>query len=298
MKFRINSGAEGEITPFEKQIVSRPVYLFLFAFLLQLLYVAFITIIPGGYDYNTINFYFPPAVTAAGEIVVSGINEFSGKTDAGGWNNMHTSGLISMVVFYFFVPALLLLTYFKWKVIPIEERMKKSIRKTYAILIVFGAIVINLYFLNWSSFAGQITVRNNINRAQKTSGAADIATGDVSAVFANAMEFLYIPVEKGGGGGKWGNIKNGDGTIRNYRLPEISGLHNNSVRRVAGYISAEEAKTNIVMKIENDTTLAVSAVSNTSGGSADFSNADGRKGKVQVSMVIFPSSYKINIDNR
>ncbi len=298
MKFKTNFDWEGEITPFERQIIAKPSYLFLFAFLLQILYVFLTTLSTRGFDYNAINLYFPPAVAAAGEIVMSGISEFNGKTEASGWSNIHTSALITTLLFYFMVPSILLLTYLRWKAIPFEERMKKRIRKVYPVLILFGAIMINQYFLNWSTFAGQISTRNDIENSQKVYSAADVATGNVSAVYADAMEFLYVPAEKGGGGGKWKNIRNADGTMRDYKLPDVSALSSMSVKRISRFISAGEAETNIVMKLENDTTLAVSAVSNTSGGNSGFLNADGRKGKVQVSMVIYPSSYRINTDNR
>jgi len=129
--------------------------------------------------------------------------------------------------------------------------------------------------------------------AQKIFANKDALTNDLNYVALKAQSFYYVDVKDGGGGGRWMNIQR-DGNTK-VGIDEI-GLSTPVTGNVVGKLFPQQPS-RFVLTVHTPDSLTVKGVATEEGDLNNFENADGRRGRIQTSVVVTPKRIVVTFDN-
>lgn len=237
--------------------------------------------------------WFAPFLEAGGLKIMEGLDRFSGKEILSVWTTTHTQIISSVVICYVIAPPL-----FVWG---LRERVlwrQGSGQRRFPTKIVLAlglsvSILIGVAFHSTISAFIAYSVRLSLMNAQKTSANKEAVTNDLNYVAMKAQSFYYVDVKDGGGGGRWMNIRrDGNSTVG---IDEI-GLSAPIIGTVVGKLFPQQPS-RFVLTVHTADSITIKGVATEEGDLNNFENADGRRGRIQTSIVVTPKRIAVAFDN-
>jgi len=236
---------------------------------------------------------FAPFVEAGGFMIAQGVARFSGKEIVPEWTLYHTLILAEIVTCYVIAPAL-----FLWGLKERAVWRQASAERRFPIKIVLAlglsaSIVAGVVFLSLAPPWIAYSVRGSLMEAQKVQANKDALINDLNFAALRVQSFYYVDVREGGGGGRWMNIRrDGSPTLT---MDDI-GLSTPMAQRVFGKLFPQQPS-RFLMNVHTADSLTITGVAVEKGDVENFENADGRKGRIQVSIAVTPKKIKVTLDN-
>ena len=234
-----------------------------------------------------------PFVEAGGLKIAEGLDRFSGKEIMLVWTLYHTKIITSIVMCYVIAPPL-----FVWG---LKERMlwrqgsgeRRFPAKIVLALGLSSFIVIGVALGSTVPSFIAYSVRVSLMNAQKIFANKDALINDINYVALKAQSFYYVDAKDGGGGGRWMNIKrDGNPTLG---IDEI-GLATPITGSVVEKLFPQQPS-RFVLTVHTPDSLTVKGVATEEGDLNNFENADGRRGRIQTSVVVTPKRIVVTFDN-
>ncbi len=236
---------------------------------------------------------FAPFVEVGGSIIEQGLERFSGKEIVPVWTAFHTHIVSEIVTCYVIAPALFLWGLREravWRQVSGERRFPTKIVLALGLS---ASIVMGVAFLSTIPPFIAYSVRLSMQNAQKAQANKDVLINDINYVALKAQSFYFVDVKDGGGGGRWANIqRNGS--------PELGIDEIAPAKPVTGDVVGKlfpQQPSRFVLAVRTADSLTVKGVATEEGDFADFENADGRRGRIQVSIAVTPKRIKVTFDN-
>lgn len=236
---------------------------------------------------------FAPFVEAGGLVIAQGLERFSGKDIVPVWTASQTHIVFQIVLIYVIAPALSLWGLKEravWRQASGERRFPTKIVLALGLS---ASIVAGVVFLSlippWIAYS----VRVSMMQAQKVQANKDALINDLNYAALRVQSFYYVEVGEGGGGGRWMNIqRDGSPTLT---MDDIA-LSTPIVQKVVGKLFPQQPS-RFLMKVHTADSLTVTGVAVETGDYENFENADGRSGRIQVSIAVTPKRIKVTLDN-
>lgn len=234
-----------------------------------------------------------PQILAAGMQIQLGIERFKGILPVEEWTNAQMGLLAVILVSYLIMPPL-----FVWGIIERaawrrERGSRKKLAAIIAALGLSGPVLVGTLIIG--IVGGPIAHErySSILSVQKIGANRDFLIAETSEMIFKAQNFYHVPVELGGGGGRWKNIRNGPQSELQLEdvtseLPRLRAMLENTFE-----IEGSRWK----MEVVREDSLVLWGVGEWDSGSPEFKNVDGQKGKQQVAVYANPRTYVLRVQN-
>jgi len=234
-----------------------------------------------------------PQILAAGMQIQLGIERFKGILPVQEWTNAQMELLAIILVSYLIMPPLFIWGWIERAAWRRERGSRKKLAAIIAALGLSGSVLGGTLMIAMVGGPVAHTRYSSILSAQKFAASRDFLVAKTSEMVFKAQNFYYVPVELGGGGGRWKNIRNrpqhelqvGDVTSE---LPRLRAMLENT-------FEIEGARWK--MEVVREDSLVIWGVGDWDSGSPVFKNADGRTGKQQVAVYVNPRTYVLRVQN-
>lgn len=204
------------------------------------------------------------------------INQFGGDMSAEGFNSALLISLLGAAIVFIIAPTLMIVGYKKSR---LDDGILRPITWHIGTGVVMVAIVFGIYSsINWSSN------KENLVKSTKLQHSLDDLQFELIDLYFDASATAILPREKGGGNGQFTNFLTDDGSTRDIQLSDLNRYNPNGTFE---FVISEEI---------TDSTITITGISDYNGDNPDFQNADGRTGKIQLTLTMNPyEDNRLNI---
>lgn len=203
------------------------------------------------------------------------INEFSsGIPDTKPFWNARIGALVGLIILFVLGPSLWIYSEVRNQsrnTSDTEDGLKKGVSWYVGVVAVSWGLI---YALPVTVIKGYV-YQNTLETSAKHRSADHVKAG-LNQLAYDALERYHLPREKGGGSGSF-RVPDQNGELRPLKLSDLESY------------SEDSPHTFMKASTQGDSVFTIYGVSQQQGADPDFKNADGQKGKVQVSIEIFPS---------
>lgn len=237
---------------------------------------------------------FPfPYIVAAGRLIHEGLERFSGNPVLHEWTHVHTTILAAVIVNYLIIPPL-----FIWALAERREWRRRLPEKSNPtkIILILGLLGSSVAFILFGSVvAGPISasVYSRLTNGQTTAANKDLMINTMTLMAFRAQSFFAVPVELGGGGGRWQSLEddptgNVTAAALTQRDPEIKELYRGSF---------EITDPEWIIEVVREDSLVIWGIGTLDGDIGTFQNRNGQEGKIQVHALVTPLKLVVRRDN-
>lgn len=196
------------------------------------------------------------------------ISQFGGDMSMEGFNSALLLGLSGIAIIFVIAPTLILFGYKK------AETSDRTFRHA-AWHLGTGIVLVAVGFGLYSSISFSSS-KSNLTEATEREHALDELQFELIDLYFDASAKVFLPQEKGGGDGQFTNFTANDGSTRNIQLSDLDQYNPDSPFE---FVMSENI---------SDSTITISGVTDVEGNDPDFQNANGRTGKIQLTLMMNP----------
>lgn len=198
----------------------------------------------------------------------SAISRFGGEAGMEEFSSALTLGLTGVVIIFGVVPALIVYGYKK------SETMNGKFRPfAWHLGMGFALIAIGIGFYSSISF---FEFKSEVVASAERQYAMDRLQSELIDLYCDASATAFLPHERGGGDGHFTNFLADDGSTRTIQLSDLDRYNPNGPFEI------------VISENVSDSTIIMTAVSDLKGNDPDFQNADGRTGRIQMTLTMNP----------
>lgn len=206
----------------------------------------------------------------------SAISRFGGEMGMEGFTSALILGLTGAVITFIIAPTLLVFGY------KVSETMNGNLRPA-AWHLGMGIILIaiGIGFYSAISFFDN---KSELVASSERQHAMDQLQFELIDLYYNASATAILPHERGGGNGHFTNFLTEDGSTRTIQLSDLERYKPDGPFEI------------VISENVSDSTITMTGVSDLEGNNPDFQNADGRTGRIQMTLRMNPyEDERLNI---
>jgi len=213
------------------------------------------------------NWFFGAPWSPASILVTKvGINEFSaGIADTNPYWSLRLNAFVVILLTFVVGPSLWVYGEIKNQSGSPQDALKKGAAWYIGALL----IVASLQVVPTTVMKGMV-FQNTWSSAEKNKASDELRSGLTRLGF-DALEYYYLPRELDGGG-------------QTFASPQGRAIH---LTDLESY-NPDASQTYTLTTVDSDTAIKIHGVSNQQGSDANFTNADGRTGRIEITMTVTP----------
>ena len=198
----------------------------------------------------------------------SAISRFGGGVGMEGFSFALILGLTGAVIIFGVVPALIVFGYKK------SETLNDKLRPfAWHLGMGLALIAIGIGFKASNSF---FEFKSVVVASAERQHAMDRLQFELIDLYYDASATAFLPHERGGGNGHFTNFLAKDGSTRTIQLSDLDRYNPNGPFEI------------VISENISDSTITMTGVSDLEGNNPDFQNADGRTGRIQMTLTMNP----------
>jgi len=206
----------------------------------------------------------------------SAISRFGGEAGMDGFNFALILGLTGVVIVFGVVPALIVYGYKK------SETLNNKLRPfAWHLGMGIALIAIGIGFYSSNGF---FEFKSEVVASAERQHAMDRLQFELIDLYYDASATAILPHERGGGNGHFTNFLAENGSTRTIQLSDLARYNPDGPFEV------------LISENVSDSTIIMTGVSDMKGNDPDFQNADGRTGRIQMTLTMNPyEDERLNI---
>lgn len=207
---------------------------------------------------------------------IKAINEFgNGVVDVDPYWNERIKAVTGIIVFFVIGPSLWIFSEIKNQYKTGKDTLKKGFTWYAGSILVIGSL---LLFVP-GAVTQSLIYNNAIQSTAKGKNANELRI-QLAAISFEAAEIYFLPEDKGGAGGNF-TIPEENGQTRPISLEDIS------------YRGSFTDNTFVLEPAESDSIITIYGIGHQPGNDTEFTNVNGEKGKLQLSVKVVPNENNI-----
>ena len=206
----------------------------------------------------------------------SAISRFGGGSGMEGFSFALIPGLTGAVIIFGVVPALMVYGYKK------SETLNDKLRPiAWHLGMGVALVAIGIGFYSSVTF---FEFKSEVVASAERQHAMDRLQFELIDLYYDASATALLPHERGGGNGHFTNFLTADGSTRTIQLSDLARYNPDGPFEI------------VISENVSDSTIIMTGVSDMKGNDPDFQNADGRTGRIQMTLTMNPyEDERLNI---